>query len=276
MAFHLFTFEDFGAFLNETGKPDSCWGQGGISQVTGMPEWYGSSSFAEASRLAVEGVPASEIAVRDLADGIKATASKAEAFSRFEYDVCGDDVDVSRFLSGEPENMMRYTTEERQGGKILSILIQGGASSTVGLTEILNRGAAILALTDILETAGYRVELQYASCAHVYGKGEYVTVQFALKRSQDGLDVTRLTYSLCCASMFRRHVWKWRETLPKVFRYQMGWMQDVTDETRPSDVMQKHLPHDVYIGKDYTDFLTLDSARAWIANTLRSIGIEQE
>ena len=279
MTFHLYNFSDFSEFLTETQKPDTCYtGKGQIpaSQGTNDIDFFGTKIYGEADTLAVTGIPSYESQVRLLADGLEAINSTVHTPTQWQYDVAGDDCDVTRYLTGEPENMVRYESEERQGGKIISLLISGGASSGIGRDKILMRGAAIIALADILENAGYRVEITYGGCCEPYGVSysDYVTVLIPLKRAQDVLDVTRLTYALCCPAMYRRHVWRWRETLPKQLRADLGWSSEVSDDTRPSDEMASHITHDVYISCQYHDFDSASSAREWIEQRLNALGIQ--
>src|SRR5690606_40002886 len=96
------------------------------SDLTYFPEhfpcnngWQGEGvrTLDDAKRLAHEGLPI---------DGVKALEVASEKVSQIYreydvpsfsscYDVTGSDVDVARYLSGEPENMIR--SEERRVGK---------------------------------------------------------------------------------------------------------------------------------------------------------------
>ena len=58
-------------------------------------------------------------------------------------DYTGDEVDIYRFLSGDPENMVEYYLEDSKYGKQANMLVNCSLSSSVSPERIIKRGAAI-------------------------------------------------------------------------------------------------------------------------------------
>ena len=104
----------------------------------------------------------------------------------------GDELDYDRLRSGQAW----WRTSRRDvvnGPASRTIVVDVGANCHVDAEDILWRGAAAIVLTEILEAAGYRVELWAAwktsSCYH-NGDGALVAAQ--LKGTADPLDPSTL------------------------------------------------------------------------------------
>lgn len=104
----------------------------------------------------------------------------------------GDELDIDRLRSDRP--YWRTTHRDAKPGPLnVTILTDVSTSSYVKADKILWRGAAAICLTNILEEAGYRVELQavnHVTGAYADGTGHACSV--CLKESQDPLDVSSL------------------------------------------------------------------------------------
>lgn len=80
------------------------------------------------------------------------------------YDVAGADVDVARYLSGEPENMITFDLiATPRVGRVITLLVGVTASSGVGAAKIRERGEALAALVFAIEHIGFRTEV-WADC----------------------------------------------------------------------------------------------------------------
>jgi hypothetical protein len=104
----------------------------------------------------------------------------------------GSEINIDRLREGEP--YWRSTKREHRPGPI-SITILSGISTSCGVDwkDIIYRGAATICLTELLETAGYRVELwsvRYATEAYINGWNNLSCV--CLKYGSDPLDVGTL------------------------------------------------------------------------------------
>lgn len=83
----------------------------------------------------------------------------------------GDEVDNDRLRSGM--DFWRSTHRPTvRGPRVVTVMADASTSAAVPADQILWRGAAALALTDVLEKAGYRVDLWvYKNCKQLYLNG---------------------------------------------------------------------------------------------------------
>lgn len=74
----------------------------------------------------------------------------------------GQDFDVDRLMAGEPDFWVDYKRAQRRSfrGRMVRILVHTGGNCAKRPEQIFWRGVAAIALTDILEEAGYRVTLE--------------------------------------------------------------------------------------------------------------------
>jgi hypothetical protein len=94
----------------------------------------------------------------------------------------GDEVDHDRLRSGvdfwRRSSVLR--SQDQAGPRLITVLADVTTSSNVDADKILWRGAAALAMTNVLEKRGYRVELwSYQNCAYAFhdGYGVYTAVR---------------------------------------------------------------------------------------------------
>lgn len=112
-----------------------------------------------------------------------------------EYD--GQEIDVERYRSGEPY-WRRAKRELTHGPSTVSLISNLDAEGSMNAKDILFRGAAVVAVCDILEAHGYRVDL-WAWCRgrNVYkGKGDAQFTAFNLKKPEQPIDVGTLINAL--------------------------------------------------------------------------------
>jgi hypothetical protein len=104
----------------------------------------------------------------------------------------GDELDYDRLRTGQP--FWRTTQREStRGPQTVTIVIDQGTRRDVDHDDIMWRGAAAIAMTQILEAADFRVELWTASCCNdTYKDGSGHCNAVCLKRPGDPLDVATL------------------------------------------------------------------------------------
>jgi len=108
----------------------------------------------------------------------------------------GDDFDLDRYRNGQE---YWRTTERsfRPGPTIKTIIVNNGMLANVNTIAVTWRGVAATVLTELLEGAGYRVELYSARQAEgSYTDGKDHGSLVNLKRSSDPLDRSTLLNSL--------------------------------------------------------------------------------
>lgn len=104
----------------------------------------------------------------------------------------GDEVDIERLLTGQPY-WRESRREESSGPTEVTIVMDATATAGVAADNILWRGAAGVALAQILEQRGYLVELWIVDAGKLFADSQnQVIIACNLKRPQDPLDVSTL------------------------------------------------------------------------------------
>lgn len=178
------------------------------------PAWYGGvSNMDEAIALAREGLPAEGIEAAAIADDAVTSVEHEYDVPSFAsyYDVTGSDVDVARYLSGEPENMIAYTmVDTPKVGRVVTIVVGIATLANTKAWQIAKRGRAIMALIFALEKLGLQVEVIGNALSNgVSGRRENhysIRTVVTLKRAGEALDPAALMFALTHAAMFRAFV----------------------------------------------------------------------
>lgn len=185
------------------------------SQTEGDVGFYG-CEFDEAIALCEKGWPEG---AKKLAPAQFSAEAGTEKFMEPVYDVAGDDVDVGRFVEGDPECMISYEVREKQG-KTVRIGFSCCYSCGTATETIIKCGREVVAAVDAAEREGYRVELT-AEWA-IAGGGKYnesiILTQVVVKQAQDALDIDSVAFVIAHPSAFRRMVFGVWEQLPTAVR----------------------------------------------------------
>jgi hypothetical protein len=179
----------------------------GAASRYGDSGFCGTKTFAEAMDLARKGWPEGLAAVKAMAEQIWRVVGQEVKKLEFNYEVAGDDVDVGRFLTGEPENMLEYIEEPSVGrGKIVHIYVNTVASCGISKETMYYRGAAVLALVDALEKLGFSCCVQTIDAISERWTGDKNVLRYnvTLREAGEALDMDRLAFALAHASWLRR------------------------------------------------------------------------
>lgn len=136
-------------------------------------------------------------------------AERLESAFQSRYDYQGVQVDVGRFLSGEPECMIDFVPEPSQRmGRVVRIVINGSCSAMIAPDRIIKRGVVVCALVDSIHKLGMGVEVYIEYPINDSGinssSGQVYSSVVKLHDSQQMLDINNLMFALCHPSMFRR------------------------------------------------------------------------
>lgn len=129
----------------------------------------------------------------------------------------GNEVSLDRLKVGLPYWETSHRVH-RPGPATVTIVTNIGARAMISHENILWRGAASICLTELLERAGYRVELQIANLVkEVFGYSgpKYFLGSTCLKRTNEPLDVTTIVNAVsgwCFRTLFfaSRHLTRYR------------------------------------------------------------------
>ena|ERR1043166_10252420 len=181
----------------------------------------GTVDFAEALALARDGWPEGAARVKQIAtalsDRIQGSLNERQIAA---WDVTGADVDVGRFVVGEPENMIDFVPDVVNApAKFLRVVINISASHAFTVDQITRKGAAVVALVDALESQGYRVEIDAVECSASDRRPTHThTTVIRLKQAGEPCEIDRLAFAMAHPAMLRRLHFSFVETLSAEWR----------------------------------------------------------
>ncbi len=156
--------------------------------------------------------------------------------SQLEYVMVGAQVDMGRFVSGEPEHILQYSPVEKRP---ITIWVNIGAAGFVGAKEILNRGMALAAIINSLEATGYSTEIKAVSSTYIRGKSEetkgkendqemlerlkeeskkdkLIFISISIKKFGELLDYGRMAFWMGHPAALRRLEFRYLEQIPEI------------------------------------------------------------
>jgi hypothetical protein len=199
-------FNDFDDFLHTVRTAPLNSEARASSRTTSKSErWDMSAGWDGANELANRGWSAglAKMArVRDLVDlpDQSDRSIQAQAF----YSDEGDEVDIDRYLDGEPECMIQFTPELTPSyGRVAKIIVNMAASCGVDAATQYHRGAAACILIDALESAGVRCEVWCLPFCSREGRDRFVS-KILVKRPDQHVEPDRMAYMLAHPAVMRR------------------------------------------------------------------------
>jgi hypothetical protein len=267
------TFDAWGEFVDASAGPEVC----ALGRYTsGPPEWFGTPSPEKALALARDGWPEGEDHIRPLSMALFDKLATLIERQSIAYDVEGEQVDIGRYLEGEPECWQRtvWTTSEGVSRRSVRITTNGFVSSRVGAKEVIARGATICALAQLLEFAGIGVQIDLTFA----GQGRdcsLARIDVPIKSADQPLDLGRAAFALAHPSLFRRIIIRLSDTWPERARKTFGatgesgyyFSQASVPDGERGEI---HFECAAYGDPQWTDE---SKARAWIIEQLKAQGV---
>lgn len=142
-------------------------------------------------------------------DKIKKAIDKFQVIGKgvsFEpcFQVSGESVDVGRFLSGEVECMQEWNLIEVVSNRVVDVYLNVCTSGGNETNQIVNYGAAVLAIVDFMESSNIRCNL-YVYDATSFGNKNYLLCA-KIKSAAEPLNLAIASFAMCHPAMLRR-VW---------------------------------------------------------------------
>ena len=195
----------FAARFGETWKESA-------ASSAGTLEFTGTESYDEAETLAKEGYAkgAANLAKVDASN----FAGQTQKRRAVKADVVGFAPIVPNLLIGVPNAMLNSTLQPRKI-PVVSLYYQISASYKVKAKDLESAARKVLAAVNAIERKNIRVELNVCECAETsHSKGQPITCIVKLKEYRQPLDLLKIAYPLTHPSFFRRHLFRWKETIP--------------------------------------------------------------
>jgi hypothetical protein len=167
--------------------------------------WLGGVSYEEMQEMLVHGWPEGAQRALALAESFRdALPEPTQIKRRKVWSDQGDDLDRDRLMLGHVDQAWRRTTRTEQvATKVVRVAMPWAHGSKKKAHELFWSGAAAMALTDLLETAGYSVELLAVNAvtdrANVWMQSVVVTV----KEAGDPLRPDAVAALFCHAAPYR-------------------------------------------------------------------------
>lgn len=170
--------------------------------------------------------------VSDLAQDLRKTVPEVvDVHDTYEWqDEFGDELDILRLYAGEMDKMWyRDTSDYRPSTRVVRLMVPVGGNSNLSGDQLFWSGAAATVLTDLLQEAGYRVELQSYFISDHSGSGtnDAVTVTVTdIKSAEDYVSLADIAMSCSLPAFFRGIAFRWYTVAP--FYIGWGWGSDAS------------------------------------------------
>lgn len=237
------------------------------------PSWDLDTGWGEAVKLAREGWEDGTHALVQLSAKLTdSIASRIERFDPYYHLEAGGNLDIARYLDGEPECWLKLESvvTEGQGLKHITVVYANVGSASISAETMLARGAATASLIECLEFAGHRVRL--VSAIPVEERGHQSLGLITIKTFDQPMDTARLTYAIAHPAAFRRLGFAWIERLPVEHQRELGEWYGM-----PAMDIPQAYKGDIYLGPmvgGERDWNTPGVAEAWVIEQLKAQGID--
>lgn len=185
-------------------KKESCWHDAGWEHGE---DWSGSKSMEASLEMAKTGWPDGAKTVTRIRDRV--LAENPIRKQPIRYAIAGSTPNVPRAVSGNPLSMRADEYGRNKRRPVITLVCNMSANCGVSSTAISNRAAALAAVIDQIEDAGFATEVVTTATSYA-GYGDppkfKVCTSVLVKQSHQPVDVGRLAFGLGQASMFRRLV----------------------------------------------------------------------
>jgi hypothetical protein len=244
------------------------------SRSNGRESFYGKWNLKQACELARTG----------WAEGLEAIKPRVEkisemiALKRFKKEIAYSQMgpgtwDMGRLIQGHPQPWVTFVDSEdvengQTNGGVVSISFNATVYHGRSVDHIFNKGALVVALVDMLESAGTRVELNlvYHTKMDDYG----IPVVVRVKDAQEIVDMDRIAFALANSACFRRMGFSIYEQAPEIFRTKC----DVTAMGGYGLAAEYDLEDSINIRSNDLFSMSEDEQLEWLKLQLEEHGVE--
>lgn len=209
-------------------------------------EWYGNVTVETATDMLLYGWPDMEM---DFHEEVEVLLDKLhdrmndfiQDQHRTVLDVSGAFVDIDRYISGEPENMIESFIEpDVSQGKALKVLVSVSASSGVDPERIKRRGLAVAAAVHAVTTMGFNVELWVGQAVGSGWQERGVNVEMIKAKDYfDPIDDEVALFMCAHPAMLRRIVFWLEEQHESRWREKIGFGPEGRGYGTPCDMPEE-------------------------------------
>lgn len=138
----------------------------------------------------------------------------------YSHEIAGDEVDVSRFLAGEPECFLEgKLTDKDSENPVVSLYISITTTDWISAQTHARRGTAAFAIVQALESLGRAVEINLCISSQ---SNIIITEYIKIKEAHEYLNPSRLAFMLIHPAMCRRIEFRMEEQYPTELQIGLG------------------------------------------------------
>lgn len=171
----------------------------------------------------------------ELIDDARVETEGARGSLEFLHDVAGSDIDMARFMDGEPECMIEPNL---LGEKLplVSLLVNFSCSWRIDASTILRRASVVSAVVESMRSRGVALELFAGQRIAFHHKDDNVRSLSTCVRvgdSRDAIDPAITAFALGHPAMLRQVIFAYENSLSSNFHDAVGWGRGTPEEVDP-------------------------------------------
>ena len=231
--------------------------------------------WPECQAAALKGWPEGLARVKALSEAFVSKVGSGMLKESFAPAETGLFFDVGLVMTGQPEAWLQVveTEEECKGGKLVTIGLNCSVSAAVSASVIRQRGAAVMALVQLLEQAGRSVCVKVGIGLNGADDPSFsLCASVILKGFGEALDEDKLAFWLVCEDAFRRCLFRVMEATP-IWKGLGGEVEGgygkIKKDWNPPETDIALGGMTAFSEKDWTE----EKAKTWIEEQLKAQGV---
>lgn len=179
---------------------------------TKIGSWYGIKNKEHFDSLIANGVDDTELVKNVAKYASQAEVKEHDRLVRRVYDVAGGCVDVPRWLTGNPNCMMRFD-KKKVRSKIVNIGIETEVTCEISADDFKKAGMVLAKTVSKLEKAGYRIGIR--AMTGFYARGSTIVLMSTIiKKEYSPMNYARMMFPLTEVAFDRCVGWGWAARNP--------------------------------------------------------------
>jgi hypothetical protein len=202
---HYDSLDDLAGQVEQTGP----YRHGRAIRLDESVDFWNNVTAREAIEMTRQGWAEQLPAVLAVVESAIELAEKEHMMDTFEmtWAVAGDEVDIGRYLTGEPECMIAFPlSKTSKVGRVITFVANASYSAAIKPDTVIRRGQLMVALALALERLGHSVVI-YSNIAYgdMHGGVRYSDEEFSVrvKGADDTIDPARLMFALAHPAFVR-------------------------------------------------------------------------
>ena len=207
--FSFDSIEDYLAYLESAPLQEPF--EAGAASELGSEDFTGSRSLAHAIELARYGWHEGFSELVHMTEQVKRALDFSPEVSSTFHDYVGFVPDVKAFMEGSPLSMINAPAVRKPH---INVYMNTSIDGFVDEADVYRRGAATLALCEVIETCGIMVDLHLFEMSFI--DKDIALSEFVVKARDERINLAKLHFPICHPSWIRRLNFRLIEIMPNV------------------------------------------------------------